>query len=108
MVYILFDIGGTKTRIGVSFDGKRLGKVKIIPTSRDAKGGIAVLKSIAEELTGGKKIKAICGGIAGSFDRRKSVIVGGGGNIKGWVGKPLKVMLERKFHASVYLENDAA
>lgn len=108
MAYILFDLGGTKTRIAVSPDGKRLGKVRIIPTPRDAMGGIAVLKSIAMELAGGKKIKAICGGIAGSFDRRKSVIIRGGGNIKGWVGKPLKALFQHVFHAPVFFENDAA
>lgn len=108
MTYILFDIGGTKTRIGVSWDGKRLGKVIIIPTPRDVRSGIAVLKSVAAELTRGKKIKAIAGGIAGSFDRRKSVIISGGANIKGWLGVHLKEKFEKAFHAPVYLENDAA
>lgn len=108
MAYIFFDLGGTKTRIAISSDGKRLGKVKVIPTPRDAKSGITVLKSVAEELAAGKRIKAICGGIAGSFDRRKSVIVGGGPNIKGWMGAHLKEKFEKAFHAPVYLENDAA
>lgn len=108
MSYIVFDIGGTKTRVGISFDGKRLNKVRIIPTPKDAKRGIVILKLIVHELSGGKKIKAVCGGISGSFDRRKSVIIGGGANIKGWMGTHLKEKFERAFHAPIYLENDAA
>ena len=108
MVYILFDIGGTKTRIGVSFDGKRLGKVRVIPTPKTARKGIKIILDAAQELAAGEKIKAVAGGIAGSFDRRKSIIVGGGANIKGWMGVYLKEKFEKVFRVPTYLENDAA
>lgn len=107
-MWLLFDIGGTKTRIAVSDDHKSLGKVKIISTSGNFRIGIENLKSIARGLTQDKKITAIGGGLAGSFSRSKEKIIGGGANIKGWVGKHLKQEFERAFGAPVYLENDAS
>lgn len=107
MLYLVFDIGGTKTRIAVSKDGKTLNKVKIIPTPKKFSDGIKAIESSALEISQGKKIKAICGGVAGPLNHEKSFLVGGP-NISGWVKKPLKKTLEKIFRAPVFLENDAA
>lgn len=106
-MFLLFDIGGTKTRVAVS-DGRRITKSINAFTPKSFKKGIALLKKNALELSGGKKFRAIAGALAGSFDRKKDRIIGGGSNIKEWVGKPVKNILERTFGAPVYLENDAA
>lgn len=107
-MYLLFDIGGTKTRVAVSRDHKRIGSVRIVPTPKKFKTGIRILKFIAGELARGKKITAVAGGLAGSFDRAKDKIVAGGANIRGWVGRSVRREFERVFGVPVYLENDAA
>lgn len=104
---IVFDIGGTKTRIAVSKNGKTFGGIKIFPTPKNFFEGIKMLQKSAEELTGGKKIKAVCGGIAGALDRKKERIVSES-NVAGWIEKPLKKKLEKIFRTPVFLENDAA
>lgn len=106
-MYLLFDLGGTKLRMALSRDGKRFFAVRIVPSPAMVRDGLEVFQAYLVE-QGVKKLKVVVGGVAGSFDRRKSVIVGGGNNIKGWAGKPLKEILERGLKAPVLLENDAA
>lgn len=105
-MYLLFDIGGTKTRVSVSSDGKTLGEVVIIPTSQDFKHGIAELRKSKEELARGKKIETVIGGVPGRLDKGKVKMVGAQ-NLPGWRGKPLKAQLEKALNAEVFLENDA-
>ncbi|MDO8600840.1 MAG: ROK family protein [bacterium] len=104
---LLFDLGGTKLRMALSRDGKRFFAVRIIASPKTVNGGLKAFQSYLED-NKIKKLKAVVGSIASSFDRRKSVIVGGGANIKGWLGKPLKQILGRGLKAPVFLENDAA
>ncbi len=95
-------------RAAVSPEGRKISEFKIVETPKSLRSGVLLLQKIARELGGGKRITAIVGGLAGSFDRAKNKIVGGGANIKGWVGQNIKKELERGFRAPVYLENDAA
>ena len=106
-MYFLFDVGGTKLRMAVSADGATLGSHRIFPTPSTFAEGLALLKQEAVEMSRGERIKIIVGGLAGSFNRDKSVLTSGK-NIADWVGKPLKQELERHFGARVLLENDAA
>ncbi|KKU52306.1 MAG: hypothetical protein A3F26_01595 [Candidatus Ryanbacteria bacterium RIFCSPHIGHO2_12_FULL_47_12b] len=105
--YILFDIGGTKMRFTSSFDGKTFGEPKIIPTPKDFEDGMEIFCASARELSRGKKISAVAGGVAGTLDRARAVLVNSP-NISGWVKKPLKEKLERDLGAPVYIENDTA
>jgi predicted NBD/HSP70 family sugar kinase len=106
-MYLLFDLGGTKLRMALSRDGKRFFAVRVVPSPRTVRDGLKIFQIyLADNKI--KKLKAAVGGIAGSFDRRKSVVVWGGVHIKGWAGKPLKQILERGLKAPVFLENDAA
>ncbi len=106
-MYLLFDIGGTKMRIAVSYDGRRLGKVVVVATPRSAKKGLKIIKEIATLFAKGKKIDSVAGGIAGVLDEQKNRL-GEGKNIPGWVGFPLAPALRDFFRAPIYLENDAA
>ncbi len=104
---MLFDIGGTKTRIALSTGGKTFGEPKVIPTPKDFEKGILLFRDAALELSGGKKIEAVAGGIAGPIDREKTMLVNSP-HISGWIRKPLKKELEKALGAQVYIENDAA
>lgn len=105
-MYILFDIGGTKMRIGVSKDGKAIGSIKVVETPKNFNEGILRFKEAANELSGGVRIKAVAGGIAGLLDKDKTKLVNSP-NIPGWIGRPLKKSLEKAMGASISLENDA-
>lgn len=105
-MYLVFDIGGTKTRIGVSLDGQSISQTKIVLTPQDFDTGIQTIKQAADELLNGQKIEAIAGGIAGPINQEKSMLIKSP-HIANWIGKPLKNRLENIFNAPTILENDA-
>lgn len=104
-MYLLFEIGGTNMRIGVSADRETLKETKIVPTPKEFEQGIQTIKQIADELSNGEKLTGIAGGIAVIFDKTKSIILHSP-NIPGWIDKPLKSELERIFGCPLILEND--
>jgi predicted NBD/HSP70 family sugar kinase len=106
-MYLLFDIGGTHMRLAVANNLKRIQKEKIVPTPKDFHVGMRSFEKASRELTQGGRIQAIAGGLPGSFDTRKTMIVHAT-NLKGWEQKPFTKTLGRLFKAPVYLENDAA
>lgn len=106
MSYILFDIGGTKTRVAISEDLKTLGKVISFKTPQKFDAGISAIVTAVAELTT-KPISAISGGIRGHLNDDKTEIVHD--SVLGdWIDKPLVETLKKKLKAEVYLENDAA
>jgi len=105
-MFILFDIGGTKTRVAVSENGVAFGEPKIFDTTENFEVGIKRLKDAVFELVGDREIKACAGGIAGPLNKDKSSLIGGP-NLKSWIGRPLKERLQDVFGARVYIENDS-
>ncbi|MBI3671824.1 ROK family protein, partial [Candidatus Azambacteria bacterium] len=95
-MYLLFDIGGTKTRLAFSEDGKTFEEPEIFLTSDNFEEGMAFIKKTGEKLAKGRKIKALAGGIAGSLDRekKKTLILP---HLLGWQGKPLANHLREAF-----------
>lgn len=106
-MHLVFDIGGTKMRIGIAENFKTISKTVILPTPKSFEEGMALFKNAAKELANGKKIKVISGGIAGPLDKNKTMILNTL-NLRGWSRKPLVKKLKKIFKAPVYLENDAA
>ena len=105
-MYLVFDIGGTNTRIAISIDGKTL-KTNIVPTEKDFETGIQLIQKVSDGLKGSEKIDAVAGGIAGPLDSNKTMLIKSP-HVSGWVDKPLKSELERIFNCQVFLENDTA
>ncbi|MEK7066814.1 MAG: ROK family protein [Patescibacteria group bacterium] len=105
-MYLLLDIGGTKTRVAVSKDGKTLFASNISETFPNFQEGISAIKKIADSLIGGEKIQAIVCGIPGPLDKEKTKAVNAP-HLLGWNHKPLKSELEKAFAAPAYLENDS-
>lgn len=105
-MYLLFDIGATNIRLAVSRDSKTFGKPRIIPTPSDFDKGIASFKKTFKELTKRVKVKAAAGGMPGSLDAKKEVILQSR-NMPGWIEEPLKKELMRIVGAEVFLENDS-
>lgn len=105
---IVFDIGGTNTRIACSEDGKILSTDPVIyPTPQSFQEGLERFSATAEKLSKGIKIGSAVGGIAGLLDREKSMLAFAP-NLSDWNNKPLKQELEQRLNTNVFLENDTA
>ena len=107
MTYVLFDIGGTKTRVAVSADLKTLGTHTSFKTPGVFADGVKKLADTIAELTAGGKLVAIAGGIRGLLEDDKSGIHNDSVLSK-WAGKSLVEELQKSFKVPIFLENDAA
>jgi len=106
-MFLVFDIGGTNMRLAVSRDGKNIAEPKILKTPKDFDEGMLLFKKTALDLSGGEKIKAAAGGIAGPLDGKKERLTNSP-NLPGWINKPLKENVEQFIDAPAHIENDAA
>lgn len=104
-MHIVFDIGGTKTRIARSFDGITYEEPLKFNTRPEFKGGMELFISKIQEVVQGEEVTAIAGGIAGVLNKDKTELIGGP-NTKGWWNKPIVKTLEETFRTKVYIEND--
>lgn len=106
-MYLLFDVGGTKTRIGLSQDHQHVGRTEIVDTPKNFEEGMRVFEKIFHDLTQGRKIEKVCGGIR-SLDPQKKMIYRHDFRISDWHAKPLRDRISQIVKAPVFLENDAA
>lgn len=104
-MYLLFDVGGTKTRFGFSKDGNEITDFKIIPTPAEFDTFVSQLKEISADLGQGEEIKAVAGGLTGVLNSGKSALVRSP-NLVSWIDKPVSETLQQTFNAPVFLEND--
>jgi predicted NBD/HSP70 family sugar kinase len=106
-MYVLLDIGGTKTRIALSHDGRSFENPVIIDSIEDFEEGINTIRAKVEELAPGEQVEKVVVGVAGPLNEDDSVLMQA--NLSEWAGKPLKRSLEDAFGgAEVILENDTA
>lgn len=94
-MYVVVDIGGTKTRVAASGDLVSIDEPVIIDTPQSYAEGVARIAGVARAVSGGT-IERIAAGIPG------------GRNLADWRGKPLAADLETALNAPIALENDAA
>lgn len=106
-MYIVFDIGGTNTRIASSKDGTTLETPVIYPTSQNFDEAMHIFITTVKDITNNEKITAIAGGIPGPMDIHKTMLLKAP-NLKAWNNKPLKNIFEKELQAPVFLENDTA
>ena len=106
MSYIVFDIGGTKTRVAVTSDLKELTSVESFKTPGDPKEAIKKLIDTIDTLTS-DSVEGIAGGIRGRLDEDKTGIENDGVLTK-WAGLSIVDALKKKYKCEVFLENDAA
>lgn len=105
-MFLVFDIGGTNTRIATSSDGKTLENTQIFPTEKNFENQIQIMGEIAEKIKETDEIETVSGGVAGSFNPEKSTL-NSSPNLPEWIQRPIKEEFENAFNAPVYLENDA-
>ena len=102
MDYLIGDIGGTKTRIALSKNLKKIDKILVFETKEKYENFLEFIKRFSL-----LKIKKACFGFAGNFDKKKEKLIYAP-NLRNYEGKNLKKDLEKVLKCKVILENDAA
>lgn len=105
-MHIIFDIGGTKTRVASALSSESFNDPVILDTPQSYDDGIDLLKKTVLSLSGGQPITQIIGGIAGPWDDVQGTLISSD-NLPDWAGKPLKQDLEKSFYTTVSIDNDA-
>ncbi|TAK95509.1 ROK family protein [Patescibacteria group bacterium] len=105
-MFVLFDVGGTSTRVAVSKNGKKIDRIRSQATPQKFAEGVSLIARLAAELSQGQRIGAVVGGVPGPLDARKSKIIKAS-NLPDWTNKPFRQKLEQILKAPVTLENDA-
>lgn len=105
MSYVVFDIGGTKTRVAVSDDLEQFQKLQSFKTPATPEEGIKKIIQVISESC--EKVDAIAGGLRGRLLEDKSGIQNDSALTK-WAGFSVVSALEKKYHCPVIIENDAA
>ena len=107
MSYIIFDIGGTNTRVSISEDLKTYAEPIKFKTPNDFKEGIEKIVEATKQLCKVTDIRGMAGGVRGLLSEDRSMIADDVVLSK-WVEKPLQQSLEKKLKTKVIIENDAA
>ena len=106
-ISLIFNTGGSKTKLAISTDGSALAKTVIYETNQDFDLWLIEFERRAKEMCGDNQIGVICGGIAGSWDEKKTRLLRSP-NLREWENRPIKKKIEENFGVPVYLENDVA
>jgi glucokinase len=106
-MYIVADIGGTKTRIARSHDLETFDEPIIYDTPHPYEEGIRVFITRTLELAQGEPIERVVIGLPGAFNAdRRSLF--NAPNLGGWNKYPIADDLEHALNTLVTLENDTA
>ncbi len=106
MSYVLFDIGGTSTRVAVTDDLVSFGDPIKFNTPTDFNEGIKKIVAAVKELAP-DTIRGMAGGIRGQLNDDKTTMIADK-LLTGWIDEPLVATLKKKLNTEVYLENEAA
>ena len=105
-MYILIDIGGTKTRVALTEHREAFLEPVVFPTPQNFEEWMTQLKETSATLSQGKKIHGVVVGLPGTIT--KDGVIEVTPNLPEWSEVPLKEKLEKYFSCSALLENDAA
>lgn len=106
MSYVIFDIGGTNTRVAVSKDLKGFEKPVKFKTPINFKEGIDKIVETTKEMVDGN-ISGACGAVRGMLSEDRKFIAHDD-VLEKWIEEPLTETLGKKLNTKVLIENDAA
>lgn len=106
MSYVVFDIGGTNTRVTVSEDLKTFEKPVKFRTPTSFKDGVDKIVEAVRQFEV-KNIRMACGAVRGLLAEDRSSIAYDE-VLDHWIEEPLANTLAKKLDTKVILENDAA
>ncbi len=106
---IVFDVGGTKTRVVGSADGKEfIGEPIVYDTPQNFEEGMSLLGKTIKQIAGREKVDALVGGAPGPLNKQRTEL-SRAPNLVEWAWKPLKEELQKiAGDGLVILENDTA
>jgi predicted NBD/HSP70 family sugar kinase len=107
MTYVVFDIGGTTTRVAMSDDGLTLRDIKTTKTKANFKEAMTALSAAITAGVGKHKITGIAGGVRGLLNEMHTGIQNDA-VLGAWAGKSITDFLTEEFSVPVHLENDTA
>jgi predicted NBD/HSP70 family sugar kinase len=105
-MYILIDIGGTKTRVTLTEHREAFLPPVVFETPQDFGDWITALKEAAKPFHNGRKISGVIAGVPGTFTHEGRIKKTP--NLPLWVDVSLNEALGEIFSCDVILENDAA
>jgi glucokinase len=105
-MYILIDVGGTKTRITLTEHREAFLAPVVIATPQDFNEWVTAVKEAAVPLHNGRKIAGTVVGIPGTFTSDGVIIKTP--NLPKWKDAPLREKLEEMFSSPAVIENDAS
>ncbi len=106
-MYILFDIGKTRTRVAGSLDLESFLEPRIFDTPKGYEEMITLIAGTAKEIANGSPIESVAGGVGCPVEKKTHSIIGGM-NFPTWDGKHFQEDLSLAMKAPVFLENDSA
>lgn len=106
-MYLLFDIGGTHTRIAISKNTDQISEYITKNTPQGYREGLHLIIDASKQLIGENQLRAVAGGIAGPFDKEKTSLFRAP-HLHDWAEKPIRRDLEDALHVPVFLQNDTA
>lgn len=107
-MYILADIGGTKTRIARSDDLESFAEPLVFDTPQTYEEGVELLVKHANALSGSKSIHAIMMGLPGVLSRDKRTLFDAAHHLAHWNHRNIAGRIETTLGTRVFLENDTA
>jgi predicted NBD/HSP70 family sugar kinase len=105
-MYVLFDVGGSHIRIGASDDGVNISDPLVYETPEYYQEGMDLITKAIVQLSNGKDIRAIAGGLPGVLERTTGTLLWSP-NLRGWEHNSVKDSLAH-LCPNVFIENDAA
>lgn len=106
-MYLVGDIGGTKTRMARSEDLEKIDDPIVVDTPAKYEDGIAKVIELAKELSKGERIEAMALDIAGLISADGKVPLEAP-HLPDWRGRPLAREMEATLGTRVELVNDTA
>ena len=107
MTYVVFDIGGTKTRVGRSDDLETLGDHVSFKTPNDFEAGARMLLEHIAKVAGKEEVEGIAGGIRGVLNEEKTGLANDA-VLTSWIDSSITEALQAVYDVPVFIENDAA
>ena len=107
MTYVLFDIGGTKSRVALSDDLKTFTKTQTFSTPNTPEQFVKKITEFTEAQLGDHTVSGVAGGIRGVLNEEKTGLEHDA-MLTAWIDFDLVSALETALGSPVILENDTA
>lgn len=106
-MYLVFDIGGTRMRFGITKDGNQIDDYKVVDTPANYSTALKVIAQVIDALAPRTKFEAAAGGLPGPLSPLRDRFLRLP-HLPNWEDKPILQDLTSITMSPVYLENDTA